>query len=134
MSIIDVNQTIVDWLDLKPDNGQRFGRSLLPLIRREKDAWGGVPDVAFYRYEWYNGKWYGIRAVRTPRWKYCWNPVGIDELYDLKNDAGETVNRIGDPKAAGELKRLQRRLIAHLEETGDPAMKRFRTTWQLNDE
>ena len=126
MSIIDINQTIVDWLELNPDNGQRFSRSLLPLIRREKGAWSDAANAAFYRYQWYNGKWYGIRAVRTPSWKYCWNPVGIDELYDLKSDADETVNRINDPKAAGELKRLQRLLMAHLEETGDPAAKRFR--------
>ncbi|MFV1965405.1 MAG: sulfatase-like hydrolase/transferase [Pirellulaceae bacterium] len=126
VSIIDINQTIVDWLALEPDNKQRFSRSLLPLVRQESDAWHDVPDAAFYRYEWYNGKWYGIRAVRTPRWKYCWNPVGIDELYDMKNDAEETLNRINDPQVAGELKRLQRQLLAHLEETGDPAADRFR--------
>lgn len=126
VSIIDVNQTIVDWLGLEPDNGQRFSRSLMPLVRQESDAWHEVPDAAFYGYEWYNGKWYGIRAVRTPGWKYCWNPVGIDELYDLKNDAEETVNRINDPEAGGELKRLQRQLMTHLEEIGDPAADRFR--------
>lgn len=126
VSIIDINQTIVDWLGLEPDNGQRFSRSLLPLVRHEPDAWRDVPDAAFYRYEWYNGKWYGIRAVRTPDWKYCWNPVGIDELYDLRKDAEERVNRINDPSAAGELKRLRRRLMAHLQQTGDPAADRFR--------
>ncbi len=126
VSIIDVNQTVVDWLELQPDSAPRFSRSLLPLVRGEPNAWADVPDVAFYRYEWYNGSWYGIRAVRTPRWKYCWNPVGIDELYDLQRDPGEMVNRVRDPAAAKELRRLRRLLLSHLEETGDPAAKRLK--------
>lgn len=40
------------------------------------------------------------------------------------------MNRINDPNAAGQLKRLQRRLTAHLEETGDPAADRFRVDLQ----
>lgn len=126
VSIIDINQTVVDWLQLHPTGKPRFSRSLLPLIRQKPDAWSGVPDATFYRYQWYNGKWYGIRAVRTPHWKYCWNPVGIDELYDLKNDADEAVNRIDDPKAATDLQHLQHLLLDHLETTGDPAIRRFK--------
>ncbi len=125
VSIIDINQTVVDWLQLEPDNRRRFSRSLIPLARRAPNAWHDVADVAFYRYEWYNGKWYGIHAVRTPDWKYCWNPVGIDELYDLKHDTAEIVNRINDPNAARDLERLQHQLMAHLKKTGDPAARRF---------
>ena len=53
-------------------------RSLLPLIERGDAGWNG-PDQAFYRYEWYDGLWFGIRAIRTPEYKYCFNPAGQDE-------------------------------------------------------
>ncbi|NOX53194.1 MAG: sulfatase-like hydrolase/transferase [Planctomycetes bacterium] len=125
VSIVDINQTVVDWLGLKPDPAPRFSRSLLPLVRCEPDAWSEEPDVAFYRHEWYNGSWYGIRAVRTPQWKYCWNPVGIDELYDLRHDPGEMINRINDSAAAPPRRRLQCLLLSHMKETGDPAARRF---------
>lgn len=130
VSLIDVNQTIVDWLELRP-TGKRHSRSLLPLAKDPENGWQGVPDETFYRYEWYNGKWYGVRAVRTPHWKYCWNPVGIDELYDLKNDPGEMVNRINDVEVASTLRKLQRRLDKHLKETEDPSRKRLRMEWDF---
>ena len=129
VSLIDVNQTIVDWLKLKPTGDERHSRSLLPLARDPKAGWQGIPDEAFYRYEWYNGKWYGVRAVRTPDWKYCWNPVGIDELYDLQKDPGEMTNLINAASATEPLRKLQKRLATHLEETDDPLLERFQQEW-----
>ena len=90
---MDVNQTIVEWARLQPDTPTN-SRSLRPLIEHGDSGWN-APDEAFYRYEWYNGLWFGVRAIRTPEYKYCFNPSDIyDELYDLQNDRGELVNLI----------------------------------------
>jgi arylsulfatase A-like enzyme len=108
VSLLDVNQTLVEWMGLHPTTPNADSRSLLPLMKRGDGAWSDADEV-FYRYEWYNGSWYGIRAIRTPRHKYCWNPVGMDELYDLQEDPHEKNNLVNRPKPRGR--------AAHLAET-----------------
>jgi len=114
----DVNQTVVEWAGLQPDIPNVDSRSLRPLIENGNNGWD-TPDEAFYRYEWYNGLWFGIRAIRTPDHKYCFNPAGIDELYDLRKDPGELSNLIDTPAVASVQRQLERRLLAYLERTGD---------------
>ena len=115
---MDINQTIVEWAGLEPDIPNVDSRSLRPLMERGDSAWT-TPDEAFYRYEWYNGLWFGLRAVRTPAFKYCFNPAGIDELYDLRKDPGELNNCIDTPDVASVQRDLEDRLQAHLDQTGD---------------
>lgn len=115
---MDLNQTIVEWAGLEPDAPGIDSRSLRPLIENGDGGWS-TPDEAYYRYEWYNGLWFGVRAIRTPDFKYCFNPGGIDELYDLRKDPGELVNRIDDPSVAPLQRRLEDRLLAYLEGTRD---------------
>ncbi len=50
------------------------------------------------------------RAVRTREWKYIWFGDGFEELYDLVNDPAESRNLAGDPRCAGELADMRRRL------------------------
>ena len=129
VSSIDINRTLCDWMELKPDAPNVDSRSLLPLIERGDSGWPEADD-AYYRYEWYNGIWFGVRAVRTQKYKYCFNPAGQDELYDLRNDPGEMKNLIDTPAVQAVQRDLERRLLAHLEETGDalPAGKLKRAT------
>jgi len=124
VSSIDLNRTLVDWAELEPGVPAVDSRSLLPLMEQGDQAWSG-PDEAFYRYEWYDGLWFGIRAIRTPEYKYCFNPAGVDELYDLRKDQGEMNNLAGRPEIRGVQDALARRLLAHLEQAGDavPAVK-----------
>jgi arylsulfatase A-like enzyme len=124
VSILDVNRTLVEWMGLEPDVPNVDSRSLLPLIGQGEGAWDDA-DEAFYRYEWYNGNWYGIRAIRTTRYKFCWNPVGRDELYDLKDDPHEMRNRIDAAECREAVRRLQRRLLDHLRQTQDPLCDRL---------
>lgn len=140
---MDVNQTIVEWARLEP-GVLTNSRSLRPLIEHGDGGWK-TPDEAFYQYEWYNGLWFGIRAIRTRDYKYCFNPGDIyDELYDLRNDPGELVNLIDtrgmrmygtaavlsprrtttaastpSPAAVAVQRRLEDRLLAYLEKTDD---------------
>ena len=118
VSSIDLNQTLAQWAGLKATGATEDSRSLLPLMERGDAGWSG-PDEAFYRYEWYDGLWFGIRAIRTPQWKYCFNPAGIDELYDLRSDPGEMNNLAAKPETSGVQTGLAQRLLVHLQETGD---------------
>lgn len=120
VSILDLNQTIVEWMEIEPGEPNLDSRSLLPLINMGDKAWKAKEDFAYYHYEWYNGSWFGIRAIRTPEWKYCWNPTDMDELYDLKNDPFEIHNLIRNKKYLQVLTTLQSKLLQHLEETDDP--------------
>jgi N-acetylglucosamine-6-sulfatase len=63
--------------------------------------------------------------VRTDDWKYIHYPHGdgspdkhMAELYDLKNDPGETKNLISKPELAGKVKELQVELAKLMLETG----------------
>jgi arylsulfatase A-like enzyme len=118
VSSIDVNQTLAEWMGLEPEIPNTDSRSLLPLMERGDAGWSGH-DEAFYRYEWYNGRWFGIRAVRTHTHKYCFNPAGVDEFYDLKADPGEMNNLAAAKAPPAALRPLQERLLAHLAESGD---------------
>ncbi len=62
---------------------------------------------------------YSQRMVRDRRWKYVWNAMDIDELYDLETDPGELSNRIYDPRCGEELTRLRHRLADWMQQTGD---------------
>lgn len=119
VSLIDLNQTMVEFMGLKPKQKNVDSRSLIPLIKNGDEAWKNVPDEAFYRYEWYNGRWFGVRAIRTPDFKYCFNPAGSDELYDLKNDPNELNNQINNAAYKEKLSYLRSRLMDHLKQTDD---------------
>jgi arylsulfatase A-like enzyme len=62
---------------------------------------------------------YSSRMLRERRWKYIWNPLHRDELYDLEHDPGELTNLVDDERYAEELARLRRRLVEWMEEVGD---------------
>lgn len=51
--------------------------------------------------------------------KYVFNPFGIDELYDLKEDPGETMNLIDHPDYQQEKRNLVGRIWEIARETGD---------------
>lgn len=124
VSSIDLNAAIAEWAGWEPDTPNVDSRSLLPLVERGDAGWSG-PDQAFYRYEWYDGLWFGIRAIRTPEYKYCFNPAGADELYDLRRDPAEMTNLAGKPAMQSVENELAERLLTHLDECGDvvPAAK-----------
>lgn len=119
VSLIDIPATLFDWMGLVPDK-PIDGQSLVGLIDGSAGYKG--PDDALYAYEWYNGAWFGLRALRTRDHKYVWNPGdALDELYDLKADPGETFNLIDSPRHAATLAGLRQRLLERLRAVEDPA-------------
>jgi N-acetylglucosamine-6-sulfatase len=92
------------------------GRSWVQLVRSGDPAWR-KSWFYYYNYEKEFPYTPNIRGVRTEDWKYMHYPHGdggpdrhMAELYDLKNDPGERVNRINDPAAAGKLAELKEEL------------------------
>ena len=77
-------------------------------------------DAAFAEYHGDEWGLYSMRMIRTQTAKYVYSPHGIDELYDLKSDPHELVNRIEDPSFAGVRTDLRGRLSAWMIETDDP--------------
>lgn len=126
VSMIDVTPTLATFMNL-PTDGDVDGRSLIPLMEQGDAADEGREDTALYAYEWYNGSWFGIRALRTPEMKFVWNPGDSrDELYDLKNDPLELTNQINNKKYQKALKHHVQLLEKELVRVSDPSVVMFR--------
>jgi arylsulfatase A-like enzyme len=59
------------------------------------------------------------KAVRTDRWKYCYTPGDIDELYDLYSDPHELTNLADMPQYASVILELRQAILDWLIETED---------------
>ncbi|WP_166425443.1 sulfatase-like hydrolase/transferase [Paraglaciecola sp. 20A4] len=126
VSMLDIAPTLGDMMALKPD-GDVDGRSLTNLMEQGDIADKGRVDKALYAYEWYNGGWFGIRALRTPEMKFVWNPGdNRDELYDLKNDPIEVNNVIKDKKYTKQLRHMVQLMEDELVRINDPSVQKFR--------
>ncbi len=132
VSLMDVPATLSDWMQLPPD-GAEDGVSLEPLMVKGDSAISDAQDSALYAYEWYNGSWFGVRAIRTPEYKYVFNPADSrDELYDLNADPGELKNRINDKALADVRDDLRARLLVKLEAVEDPSAERLKLDIERN--
>ena len=89
------------------------GRSWVRLVQSGDPAWR---RSWFYHYNYEKEFPYtpNVRGVRTEEWKYIHYPHGdgspdrhMAELYNLKNDPGENVNRIADAGSAPVLEQLK---------------------------
>ncbi len=114
---VDIAPTIIELAGLKVSERIQ-GRSLLPLLRNEEPEWRSD----FLCEHFFQSRKHRIppsEGVRTERWKYIryfgQQPV-YEELYDLQNDPMETVNPLGDPQYAVELKQLRKRCDALIKE------------------
>lgn len=92
------------------------GRSFVPFLLGE--------PVENWRDELYtqsNGnELYGIqRSVMTRKWKFVYNGYDYDELYDLQNDPGETVNLIGREDLQPIVRELSRKMWQFAHENDD---------------
>lgn len=125
VSLLDVTPTLADWMGLESD-GDEDGHTLIPLMEQGDGAEAGLVDSALYAYEWYNGSWFGIRAIRTPDYKFVWNPgESLDEFYDLRNDPGEVTNQIKNKRYQDEIKHMVNLLKLELERVEDPALTKL---------
>jgi arylsulfatase A-like enzyme len=108
ISSVDLYATLTAYLaiDDVPRNHASPSRSFAPLLQERAAAWD---DAVFIDQE-------ETRALRTPDWLYLRRFTGsktyvlADELYDLRNDPGESRNLIGESTAAATATALASRL------------------------
>lgn len=125
VSMLDVTPTLAEIMSF-PADGEVDGRSLIPLMEKGDKADKGREDIALYAYEWYNGGWFGIRAIRTPDMKFVWNPGDdTDELYDLAKDPFEMNNLISDKSYHKRLVKLGGYMKSELARIKDPSLEKF---------
>ena len=100
------------------------GKSWVKLVQQGDASWR-KSWLYHYNYETQFPYTPNVRAVRTDEWKYMHYPHGdgspdkhMAELYDLKNDPGETKNLIKDPKYAAKLEELKAELTKVLADVG----------------
>ena len=147
VSHIDIFPTVCELLEID-DPEWLQGRSMMPLVRGEKDE---TNDAVFTEVT-YHSTYEPQRAVRTRRWKYirrfgdrefplmpnCDNspskdvwiehgwrerPQAREQLYDLMFDPNESGNLAADPSLAGVLDEMRGRLDQWMRATGDPLLK-----------
>lgn len=120
VSSYDLFPTVLDYLGLSaPADRQRVGRSYAPLLLGRNPAWN---DELFFEY-------CHARAIRTRKWKYVQRADNWwDELFDLENDPGETVNVIGWAANREPLVKLRSRLNAYFKAAGAPTIDQWRSS------
>jgi arylsulfatase len=113
VELVDILPTVLDYAGADIPWGIQ-GFSLRPVLEEGKAS---VRDFAFAEY-------FYQKAVRTPDWKliyYAGKPYG--ELFDMRNDPHEWVNRYDDPSLQEIREDLTRRLLDFLVATENPLPK-----------
>lgn len=77
------------------------------------------PDV-FSQYQGTHQGLYSQRMLRDRRYKYVYNPVAFDELYDLETDPGEIHNLVDEPTQKDRLHAMRSRMDAWMRRINDP--------------
>ncbi|MBB4684004.1 sulfatase-like hydrolase/transferase [Amycolatopsis jiangsuensis] len=114
VTLMDFTATILDLAGL-PAVDAADGTSLLPLARGEAPPWRDRMLAEFHGHHFP----YPQRMLRTRTHKLIVNPESTNELYDLRADPHELVNRIGDPELAPVRRALMADLYARLRDRGD---------------
>lgn len=128
VSNLDMFRTVLGMLDVPPPaDAEVHGADLSPLLRGEATE---EPEAIFGQYDLHNTALAYLRMVRTRRWKYVrhFHANFMDELYDLKNDPGETRNlmtRKGprrDAISEQQFAHLQQLLLEWMKSLDDPLL------------
>ena len=120
VSTYDFFPTLLDYLGIGVSaDPQRVGRSYADILRGMRADWR---NELFFEYGY-------TRAVRTENLKYVERGDGWpNELFDLEEDPGERVNRVGKPEYRERRLALKGRLDEFFEGAGAPALNDWRTT------
>ena len=108
-----------------PDGLGLRGRNAWPVLQGKPP--GDWNNELYAEYSTHHQSRTHMRAVRSERWKLkrdYLNP-GLDELYDLQADPGETTNLItsDDAEVKAAIVQLQARLEANMRATGDKLLE-----------
>jgi uncharacterized sulfatase len=121
---LDMFASVLGMLNVKaPANVRQNGKDFSPLLRGEPVA--NWRTEFFGQYDLHNVGLAYMRMLRTNEWKLVrhYHANELDELYDLKNDPGETKNLYKDEKLRDVRTRLQQRLEAQMHAIDDPILR-----------
>jgi arylsulfatase A-like enzyme len=112
----DLTPTVLDWAGAETfpcSNAQ----SLVPAL-----AGGtlGKPRDDLYMVRHHHPFPCEQRFLRTRRYKYAYNALDIDELYDLRADPDEMINHFENPLYQDVLDEMLERMWQHIGELDDP--------------
>lgn len=117
VSLMDISPTLCDTVGVSnPNSGKTAGLSLKPFFSgREEPAWR---DALYMQC---NGTevFFSSRTVRTEKWKFVYNAVAFDELYDLEKDPYELNNLAGNSAYNDIIKDLYAKMWQLALETND---------------
>jgi len=115
---IDIAPTVFEAMGLQKP-AHMDGLSFLPLGKGEKIPWR---DYFLYVYYWEKNfpQSPTVFSLRGERYKYItyYGLWDVDELYDLREDPGESNNLLYDPKFTGIAKEMETRLHEMMGELG----------------
>ena len=120
VSSYDFFPTLLDYLGVEAEaDPQRVGRSYAEFLRGRNPQW---PTELYFEFGY-------VRAIRTENLKYVERGDGWgNELFDLEDDPGEEINRIGKPEYREQRLELQERLHAYFDRHGAPPLDDWRST------
>lgn len=116
---VDIAPSLLEMCSASPLE-KTDGRSWSQLLTGSDPAWR-TSWLYYYNYEKQFPYTPNVRALRTDDWKYIRYPHGdgspdkhLAELYDLKNDPGETKNLIKDPAQQDRIASLKSQLESEM--------------------
>ena len=123
VSSIDTFAAVLGMLGVSlPNDSKQRGIDFSPLLRGQQ-----VPkrEALFGQYDLHNGALAYMRMIRTDDWKLVrfYRNNLLDELYDLRADPGEMVNRYEDASVTGIRDGLQKQLEAWMRSIDDPLLR-----------
>ena len=120
VSSYDLFPTLLDYIGIEPEpDPGRVGRSYADILRGRDVTWR---NELFFEYGY-------TRAIRTENLKYVERSDGWpDELFDLEEDPGERINRVGKPEYRERRLALRNRLDEFFRNAGAPRLDEWRST------
>ena len=123
VSNVDTFASVLGMLGVDvPPGVKHEGMDFAPLLRGEKVPWR---DAVFGQYDLHNAGLAYMRMIRTEEWKVVRHHFAnlLDELYNLKEDPGETRNLYNAPAHRAIRDQLQSRLTKWQQSIDDPLLK-----------
>ena len=132
-TVVDDTVLNLDWFPTllamagveMPEGVTIHGRNFLPLLKGQKIP--GWSNEFYAEYSMHHGATTHMRTWRTPEWKLVrdFRDRNRDELYNLRQDPGETKNLIRDQ--SDEVRRvvdeLHAKILARMRQIKDPALE-----------
>jgi len=94
-------------------------RSMVPLLQDNTKGWPDEVTAEFHGHRFLSSH----RMVRWSRYKYVFNPLGLDEFYNLEEDPYELKNLINDLTVKDIVKEGRDRLLHWMRRTQDGLLK-----------